>query len=572
MLLQLLALAIGLSVGIIPLLPSIIGKRERPTRGDYLWMGALTLLLTAAFVLLVGRSDASVKNFPSFFPPAWVILTAFCLIYGVCMTWLAFREIDCLVPDIADTGVFEQGFWTTCRGAFFFSSLTANDVDFVPASELLKGPRAFSLFGGHNSPLLIFLLPIYWLFRNPRTLVVLQSLALSAAPLALYLAIVGYVGEVPAVLLSITFAFTGPMLSSSLLGWHEMSFAIVPLLLAYHYFTALAFWPFLIAIIVSCMIKESIPLTTLFFAPLAVLRGYPLLWVLTPALVSIAWFAISLWIVIPYFARGRAYVFFGHHYNDIGGSFTGIIRTCLLRPWVVIRVLLRKDHLKYLYQLLFAYGLLLPFGDYTVILALAGFAQVLLADGKHYALPYKYYSLEAIIFVTLSFAVTLGKLEALSGPAFPLIMGISIASLVLTIDGFILWSRGILWSARKGSYFRRRPNYAALQEMLRRIPRDAAALVPLSLVTKMAQRIRLGQESWNYEQGVIRQYEYIVLDHNDQWRFGKHDKMKHDWLCEEVAADPEAILIYEQDNVQLFHLANYQAPAISNQSAPVRPA
>src|SRR5207249_1339350 len=151
--------------------------------------------------------------------------------------------------------------------------------------------------------------------------------------------------------------------------------------------------------------------------------------------------------------------FFGHHYNEVGGSLTGIIRTCLLRPWVVVRVLLRGSNIKYLYQLLFAYGLLLPLGDYTVILSLAGFAQVLLANGTQYTLPYKYYSLEAITFVTLSFAVTLGKLAALPSPAFPLVLGISIASLILTIDGFILWSRGILWSQRKGSYFRRRPNY-----------------------------------------------------------------------------------------------------------------
>jgi uncharacterized membrane protein len=563
MFLQLLAFALGLIVGIVPLLPALLSKRERPTRGDYIWMGALTLIMASLFAFLVGHSEASIKNFPAAFPSPWIILAVFCLVYCVTTTWLTFREIDCLVPDIADTGVFEQGFWTTCQGAFFFSSLTGNDVDFVPASELLKGPRAFSLFGGHNSPILLLLLPFYWLHRSPRTLVVLQSLALSVAPLMLYLAVVDYVGEWPALLLAVAFALSGPMLGSSFLGWHEMSFAVVPLLLAYHFFSTDAFWPFVIAILICCLSKESIALTIFLFAPVALFRGYTLPWILAPALISIAWFVLSLWVIIPYFGRGRAYVFFGHHYNEIGGSLKNILRTCILRPWVVLRVLLRKSGLKYLYQLLFAYGLLLPFGDYAAILSLAGFAQVLLADGTQYTLPYKYYSLEAIIFITIGFAATLGKLDAVSPANFPLVLAISIASLVLTINGFILWSRGILWSQQKGSYFRRRPTHDALLQMLRRIPPDAAALVPLSLVTFMAHRIRLGQESWNYEQGASRQYEYVVLDHNDQWRFGRHDKMKHQWLCEEVAGDPEVELIYEQDNVQLFRFANYQAPVIS---------
>jgi len=551
---------IGLLVGILPLLPSIIGKRERPTTGDYCWMGFFTLVLTAAFAWLAGRPRTVAFGVLTLPVPGWTLVAGFCAIYFFVTVWLVHREVDSFVPDIADLGVFAQGFWATRQRAFFYSSLIANDVDFLPASELLKGPRAFSLFGAHNSPILILLLPFYWLYPHPRTLIVLQSLALSSAPIVLYLIASGLVGEPAAVCIALAFALSGPVLGALFLGWHEIVFAITPLLLAYLFFSQGVFWPFIAMILLACLTKESVPLTTFMFGPLALIRGYSLAWIVTPALLSVAWFALSIWVIIPYFARGRPYVFFGHRYKGLGGSFAAIIRTSISRPLTLLRLIVRPSNLKYLYQLLFPFGIVLPFGNSAALLSLGGFAQVLFSDGNQYALPYKYYSLEAIAFTSVGFAGTIGYLDSRLALPVPFALSASIAALLLTMSSFVLWSRGILWSKRKGNFFKRRPHHAALQEAMDRVPPDAAVMVPLSLVTPMAYRIRLGQESWNYETGITQHYEYFVIDQNDQWRFGTHDKLKYEWLREELAADKHVVLLNERDGVQLFRRTNYTSP------------
>src|SRR2546430_4711142 len=67
-----------------------------------------------------------------------------------------------------DLGVFDQVLWNTSQGRFMESTLSLDRC--VP----------HSFFGDHFSPILVALVPLYWVAPHPETLLVVQTVALAA--------------------------------------------------------------------------------------------------------------------------------------------------------------------------------------------------------------------------------------------------------------------------------------------------------------------------------------------------------------------------------------------------------
>jgi len=66
-----------------------------------------------------------------------------------------------------DLGLFNQVFWNTTQGRPFESTM----------SQALPIPH--SLLGDHFSPVFLLILPFYFAYPHPETLVVIQTLALA---------------------------------------------------------------------------------------------------------------------------------------------------------------------------------------------------------------------------------------------------------------------------------------------------------------------------------------------------------------------------------------------------------
>jgi uncharacterized membrane protein len=74
-----------------------------------------------------------------------------------------------------DLGLFDQVFWNTTQGRPFESTM----------SQSLPVPH--SLLGDHFSPVFLLLMPFYFVFPHPETLLVLQTLALALGAWPVYL-------------------------------------------------------------------------------------------------------------------------------------------------------------------------------------------------------------------------------------------------------------------------------------------------------------------------------------------------------------------------------------------------
>ena len=143
-----------------------------------------------------------------------------------------------------DLGIFDQAVWLLSRFE-------------VPASTI--GGHA-NIFGDHFHPILVSLVPLYWIAPAPETLIVVQSILLAVSAIPVCLLLRTRLPNGPALALTATYLFFWGMQCTAWFDFHEIAFA--PLLIA----CALLgmerrrwtlFW---IACAILMLVKEEMPL------------------------------------------------------------------------------------------------------------------------------------------------------------------------------------------------------------------------------------------------------------------------------------------------------------------------
>ena len=116
---------------------------------------------------IMRNSTGAIKPNPQL---AWTLLVLMMLVFIGVMSWLSFTRHDLFNSTGFDLAINEQIVWNTLNGRFFASSV---EVD--------------NSFADHFRPLLGALVPFYALFQTPKTLLVLQTIALASAAIPIYL-------------------------------------------------------------------------------------------------------------------------------------------------------------------------------------------------------------------------------------------------------------------------------------------------------------------------------------------------------------------------------------------------
>lgn len=138
------------------------------------------------------------------------------LCYTVLMSILTILRHHFLFSDAWDLGIFNQIFWSTLHGRFFYYSV-----------EPWFGQSFFSV---HFSPILVFLMPFYAIFPHPGTLLVLQSFIIALGAVPLYFLAKDELNERLARLLSLLYLIHPLLLGANLFDFHFEAFIPVTLL------------------------------------------------------------------------------------------------------------------------------------------------------------------------------------------------------------------------------------------------------------------------------------------------------------------------------------------------------
>lgn len=208
---------------------------------------------------------------------ALVILAA--TAYGVYSIW----EHDHFQSEY-DLGIFDQAVWLYSR--FHSPFVTINHV---------------SVLGDHFSPILVLLAPLYWLYANPRTLLIAQGALIAASIIPVFLYARPRMGRVGAYLLAAAYALFWGISAAVAYNFHELAFA--PLLLALTVYLAdRGRWrAYIVALGLLLLVKEDMSIIAVFVGVWLASRGEHRRAGIT-ALMGVVWYFVATKLAIPAFS------------------------------------------------------------------------------------------------------------------------------------------------------------------------------------------------------------------------------------------------------------------------------
>jgi uncharacterized membrane protein len=332
-----------------------------------------------------------------------------------------------------DLGIFDQG----VRGYAHFQ---------LPVSTLKyyhhNFPPGFSLLGDHFSPILALLAPLYWIWDDPRSLLLGQALLFAAGvPLIRRIAGHSFADAEPRLrrrardLAGLVYGLGWPLLVASQVGFHEVGFAVPLTLLMLERGMVGRYRTVLLAAVLLCCTKEDMGLMVAAYGVVLLWRGRGsnegrtarltggvlLVLGLTATAVTVQW-------AIPAMGGEPGYYW---NYQVLGPNVSGAVQHVLTDPPVLLHA--ATDHTLKPLLLLWLFGtlFLLPLRSATAICALPLLAErILSTNPNHWSVARHYDAFVWPILLTATIEV-LGRLHARGRTRQVRWLGIGLASVSL---------------------------------------------------------------------------------------------------------------------------------------------
>ena len=442
--------------------------------------------------------------------------------YVVVFFWLAYRRWAVFGNDTSDFGYFNNMFWHTVRGHFFYASATGG-----------------SNLSVHAAFLWALLIPLYWLAPGVPTLLFLQTLFLGACAWPVYLIARRVVKDhVASVVLAATFILFPPIVSQNVNQIEEPSFIAVFLLFAFYFYQTEQFGLFMLFGAVACLGRENVPLTIAMFGVYALLQGRPWKWVVGPPAMAVPYFLVALYVIMPHFQRGAQWHAM-RMFKYLGDTPTSIVWNALTKPGRVIEHLTGRENVTYVVLLTQPLGWILPFFSLSSILVLPDLAINLLSDNGalkvinwHYNILTGCFLFVGVIYAVARFAPRFGSGQTRSWAA---------ALLILSITHWYLWFYPQQYSEL--------PYHNTLMRAIQAVPADKSLLVPVRIQGHISSRARYDHiDYFRQNPAYAKQFEYVMLDANER----QYPPIITQEFFDSFYRNPEYRLIFAENNVFVF--------------------
>lgn len=244
-----------------------------------------------------------------------------------------------------DLGIEDNLLWNAAHGGPLFRSAPLG-------GSMLHG-------GNHQTYFAFALVPIYWLAPRAETLLVIQSLALGAAAIPLYLFAARLLTPIYALTIAIAYLLYAPLHGANLYDFHYQPFGILfTFLNAYLLLDGRSRW-LLLTVPLMLSVREDMG------AMLGALGAYMVLsgrragaGSIVMILGSAYFVAFKLWIMPQFFMGGESS--FTFMYKDLVPAgergFGAVLKTVLTNPIFVLESLLTREKLLYLLQIFVPVG------------------------------------------------------------------------------------------------------------------------------------------------------------------------------------------------------------------------
>lgn len=272
------------------------------------------------------------------------ILALFIIFYIVYFTSATFLRHDNFYTGRFDLGNMDQTIWNTVHGRIF----QITDPN---------GTQVLSRLAFHADFLLILFTPIYYLWRDPKILLLIQSVILPLGAVFVYLISEKILKHKNfSLFLAFCYLIYPPLNYANLFDFHPVTFATTFFLVAFYFMiTKKYFWSILFLILAGITKEQIWTQTALFGLYIFVFQKKKMLGSLT-FLASLTIFFYLIFKAIPDAAGGKQFAL--SYYSDFGESPGLIIRNVLLNPIRTLSILIQPDRLIYIIKILSPLALL----------------------------------------------------------------------------------------------------------------------------------------------------------------------------------------------------------------------
>lgn len=319
---------------------------------------------------------------------AWAIVTYFVLFSAICI-WKYFQ----FGYNGLDLAIINQVFYNSSQGNLFYFTIHPN-----------------SYLGDHFALIMLLLLPFYFLFQHPVSLLIFQSLILALSAWPIYLIARKVLKNPWPLAVALLWLFNPFVQNINLFEFHFLPFAIFFLLFAFHFYQKKHFGYFLLFMLLSLLVREDVALVTFFFGLLAWIEKRDQKWIFWPLIISAGWFLMAVQIISRFAPQG-SYKFL-YYYSWLGSSFGAMVTNFFIHPLNTLKHIFSANNL------LFTAVLLLPFGYLTLLrpkyllLGLFIFLEIVLGGSTNSIIVLKLHYTALflpVLFIALIYALELLK-------------------------------------------------------------------------------------------------------------------------------------------------------------------
>ena len=420
------------------------------------------------------------------------------ILYILTFATLSISRYESFKPYVLDMGNYDQALWNTLHGRL---------LHFTGQPEMGR-----VRLGMHVEPILIPLSLLYLVYSDPRTLLVFQAvvIALGALPV-FWLAREKLRNDLAAIVFAAAYLLFPPLEAANMFDFHAVSLTPTLFLCAFYFMHKRNYRLFALFALLAASCKEEISLIVAMMGLYIFLiqrnRKEGLLTILAGAI----WFYVAVYVVIPHFHPEETSPFL-NYYEDLGDNPLQIAISLLTRPGFTSEILLTRQNLVYLYELLRPFAFLSLFAPQALLLALPSLAINLLSNNASMHRLALQYPAPIIPFVVISSIYGAERLRRMANWDLGLCRELVERSghwpvgLVLLCSLISHRYHGLSPLAAHFQAYTVTAHHRLAQRFIDMIPKDAAVSAQLNLGPRLTQREKA------YLFPHVEDAEYLFLD------------------------------------------------------------
>jgi uncharacterized membrane protein len=212
------------------------------------------------------------------------------LLYIIFLTALCWYKYSQFGYNALDLAIYNNAFFNATLHGYFWSSI-----------------QGHLYFADHFEPLLYLFLPLYWLWKSPLNLLLLQSIVIASSALPIYKISTLWLNKKIATLLALAWLINPLAWNINLHEWHLLPLAIPLLLLAFYYYEKKYFWWHTLFIFIALLVREDVAVAVFGFFLLALYEKKSWRWWLTPLMLAGGYFLIANYFINFWQAGGSRF-------------------------------------------------------------------------------------------------------------------------------------------------------------------------------------------------------------------------------------------------------------------------